>query len=259
MGPAPEIKFAGHSLWGGFSEDLRLVDPGEEMAFKWLFGRKAVFILLPLVLDSNRQCVFWSITVWHDKKPDALPRGDELKKFLREKAAEFPKLLRDELERTPADSLSRWDIADLERSPKAARRWGSGRVSLIGDAAHAIQPWLGQGGSLSIEDAYDLAVRLASVPSVHPSVESALEKYDQVRVQRTSRFLTEARRNGNTLVHLPSYMVPVRRFMWRVMGWFPSLYHHLTSWIYEFNDPKVPLSQLRQNQQQNQQAESRKS
>jgi 2-polyprenyl-6-methoxyphenol hydroxylase-like FAD-dependent oxidoreductase len=35
--------------------------------------------------------------------------------------------------------------------------WGRGRVVLIGDAAHACSPMLGQGGCMAIEDAWVLA------------------------------------------------------------------------------------------------------
>ena len=36
--------------------------------------------------------------------------------------------------------------------------WGSGCVTLIGDAAHALLPTLGQGGCQGIEDAVELGV-----------------------------------------------------------------------------------------------------
>ena len=38
---------------------------------------------------------------------------------------------------------------------------GQGRVALLGDSAHAMQPNLGQGGCMAIEDGYQLAVDLS--------------------------------------------------------------------------------------------------
>jgi len=38
--------------------------------------------------------------------------------------------------------------------------WGKGRVTLLGDSVHAMQPNLGQGGCMAIEDGYQLAVEL---------------------------------------------------------------------------------------------------
>jgi 2-polyprenyl-6-methoxyphenol hydroxylase-like FAD-dependent oxidoreductase len=52
-------------------------------------------------------------------------------------------------------------------------QWQSGRVILIGDAAHASAPLMGQGGCLAMEDAYVLAEVLNSAETV----ESALDTY----------------------------------------------------------------------------------
>jgi 2-polyprenyl-6-methoxyphenol hydroxylase-like FAD-dependent oxidoreductase len=52
-------------------------------------------------------------------------------------------------------------------------RWHNGRVVLIGDAAHAAPPHMGEGGSMAIEDAVVLAEVLRSVDTV----EGALEAY----------------------------------------------------------------------------------
>lgn len=54
---------------------------------------------------------------------------------------------------TPEEDVLRRDIYD--RPP--IFRWTAGRVALLGDSAHAMQPNLGQGGCMAIEDAYELA------------------------------------------------------------------------------------------------------
>jgi len=71
--------------------------------------------------------------------------------------------------------------------------WLVGRVILIGDAAHASSPMMGQGGCLAMEDACVLAEVLQSMPTV----ESALETYVARRrprvnwVQRESRAMAD--------------------------------------------------------------------
>lgn len=57
---------------------------------------------------------------------------------------------------TPEEDILRRDIYD--RVP--IMTWAKGRVALLGDSAHAMQPNLGQGGCMAIEDAYQLALDL---------------------------------------------------------------------------------------------------
>ena len=57
------------------------------------------------------------------------------------------------------------------------RRWFSGRLVLLGDAAHAMPPNLGQGANSALVDGVVLAEELASAPSV----KDALVGYDKRR------------------------------------------------------------------------------
>jgi 2-polyprenyl-6-methoxyphenol hydroxylase-like FAD-dependent oxidoreductase len=71
------------------------------------------------------------------------------------------------------------------------RRWFSGRLVLLGDAAHAMAPNLGQGANSALVDGVVLAEKLAGTPSVV----DALAGYDQRRrplarrVQMTAEML----------------------------------------------------------------------
>ncbi|PPS18573.1 hypothetical protein GOBAR_AA02001 [Gossypium barbadense] len=58
---------------------------------------------------------------------------------------------------TDEDMLIRRDIYD--RTPSLT--WGRGRVTLLGDFIHAMQPNMGQGGCMAIEDSYQLALELS--------------------------------------------------------------------------------------------------
>jgi 2-polyprenyl-6-methoxyphenol hydroxylase-like FAD-dependent oxidoreductase len=57
------------------------------------------------------------------------------------------------LEKTRTQDILMTDISDL----KPLRQWSSRRIGLIGDAAHATTPNLGQGGAMAVEDALVLA------------------------------------------------------------------------------------------------------
>ncbi|KAG1671989.1 hypothetical protein FOA52_013362 [Chlamydomonas sp. UWO 241] len=63
----------------------------------------------------------------------------------------------DLIKATPEADILRRDIFD--RAP--VFKWSEGRTVLLGDSVHAMQPNLGQGGCMAIEDAYELANNLA--------------------------------------------------------------------------------------------------
>ncbi|CCH28871.1 FAD-dependent monooxygenase [Actinosynnema sp. NPDC047251] len=68
----------------------------------------------------------------------------------------------------------------------------SGRAVLLGDAAHAMTPYLGQGACMAFED----AVVLAAACDRFPSVEQALAAYDRVRRPRTQAVARASRVAG---------------------------------------------------------------
>lgn len=90
---------------------------------------------------------------------------------------------------TDQRSILRNDVFD--RPPLA--RWSSGRVALLGDAAHPMTPDMGQGGCQAIED----AVALADCLSAENDVAKALARYSRIRLPRASRIVRESRQAGS--------------------------------------------------------------
>ena len=74
----------------------------------------------------------------------------------------------------------------------ALRAWGRGRVTLIGDAAHPMLPFLGQGAAMAIEDGVLLARALASTAGER----SALGLYEHARYARTTSTVAKANEQG---------------------------------------------------------------
>lgn len=89
---------------------------------------------------------------------------------------------------TPERDVLRRDIYD--RPP--ILRWASGRVALLGDSAHAMQPNLGQGGCMAIEDGYALAADLADAVAAARSggppldIPAILRGYERARIPRAA-------------------------------------------------------------------------
>ncbi|XP_011087095.2 zeaxanthin epoxidase, chloroplastic isoform X1 [Sesamum indicum] len=67
------------------------------------------------------------------------------------------------IRRTHEDTIMRRPIYDTDM----VTSWGRDRVILVGDAAHAMLPNLGQGGSMAIEDCYWLMVELQNLAQTH--------------------------------------------------------------------------------------------
>ncbi|CAG8960503.1 hypothetical protein HYFRA_00008223 [Hymenoscyphus fraxineus] len=72
------------------------------------------------------------------------------------------------------------------------------RISLLGDAAHAMTPHFGQGAGMAIEDAYVLSNLLGECTSTADLV-TAFEAYDSVRVPRTMRVTSASHEQGKVL------------------------------------------------------------
>ena len=88
------------------------------------------------------------------------------------------------------DSTFRWGIYDRE----PLDRWSSGRITLLGDSAHAVTPHLGQGANQAIEDAITLAT---VVRGARPDdVAARLRRYEELRMGRTAQVRRQARAAG---------------------------------------------------------------
>jgi salicylate hydroxylase len=70
--------------------------------------------------------------------------------------------------------------------------WSNGRITLLGDACHPTLPFLGQGGVMSIEDAYVVA---ACLDKYFGEPEVAFARYEDIRKDRTSMVVRKASEN----------------------------------------------------------------
>jgi salicylate hydroxylase len=127
-----------------------------------------------------------------------------------------------------ADEVFRWGLFD--RDPM--ERWTRGRITLLGDAAHPMLPFLSQGAAMAIEDGFVLASALA----LHPDGDKALAAYEAERRPRTSRVQLEARERGRTY-HLPTPWAQFKRDLdYRIRAIFsPQTTGIKTDWVYEYD------------------------
>ncbi|XP_066342969.1 zeaxanthin epoxidase, chloroplastic-like isoform X2 [Miscanthus floridulus] len=84
---------------------------------------------------------------------------------------------------TDEDAVLRRDIYD--RPPTI--NWGKGRVTLLGDSVHAMQPNLGQGGCMAIEDGYQLAVELENAWQESVKTETPMDIVSSLSYEKERR------------------------------------------------------------------------
>ena len=127
----------------------------------------------------------------------------------------------------PAQWL-KWPL--YERRPLRPREGESARaaVTLIGDAAHPMLPYLAQGAAMAIEDAAVLAHALAATPD---ELAGAMRRYETVRRPRIARVRDAVRRN-DAVYHLGGAAAALRDGAMGLMG--GRLLHSRFDWLYEW-------------------------
>jgi 2-polyprenyl-6-methoxyphenol hydroxylase-like FAD-dependent oxidoreductase len=122
------------------------------------------------------------------------------------------------LQNTRAEDILRTDISDL----KPLSRWSFGRIGLIGDAAHATTPNLGQGGAMAVEDAMVLmdAIRQAGLG------DPAWARFEQLRRKKVDWTVATSRSIGR-VCHLGNPLLRALRNM--ALKKTPLRYHSKTN------------------------------
>jgi 2-polyprenyl-6-methoxyphenol hydroxylase-like FAD-dependent oxidoreductase len=138
------------------------------------------------IVDVGSGFVYWFVS--ENAPLDArAPHGGAKAAFLerfRDWHAPIPALI----EATDGQEITRTGVFDR----KPLRRWGEGRVTLLGDAAHPMTPNVGQGAGQAIEDAIVLADCLAGAEDVP----ATLRRYERKRMRRTAGIVRLSRRLG---------------------------------------------------------------
>lgn len=118
----------------------------------------------------------------------------------------------------------KWALFDIA-TPFAG---GAGAVTLMGDAAHPMLPFLAQGAGMAIEDAAVLADKLKEHAD---NPEAGLRAYENARRARTARVQRTSRQQGS-IYGKSGPEAAARNFVMRVMGGERLLKHY--DWVYNW-------------------------
>jgi salicylate hydroxylase len=158
---------------------------GEREHFTFWFAPRQHFLTFPVARGSLMNMVaFVPADGWSEESWTAPGDVGDLLRHYDDWEPRVPEVIRG------LDRTMRWGLYDREPLPA----WSFGRVTLLGDAAHAMLPHQGQGAVQSIEDAVVLARCLehAEPETVGPW----LDLYQRVRQPRTERVQAASRLTG---------------------------------------------------------------
>ena len=176
--------FTGQVAWRGvlpraaLPEDVQALPPGI-----WI-GEKRLFMRYPIRgEDLVNYVAFVNIEGW-EEEGWAIPSTRE--ELLGHYADAEPRL-KAMIEATPPELLFKWALH--AREPLDS--WIAGSVTLLGDAAHGMLPFMGQGAATAMEDGMVLARCLTQFPKVE-----TLQYYEIARRTRTTMVQTQSRLLG---------------------------------------------------------------
>ncbi len=179
-------RYAGYTAWRGIAEHALEPDlAGETMGPGLEVGH------VPL----GTRHTYWFAT---QRAPQGATAPDGELAHLQRVFGEWPEPIPALLAATDPAAVLRNDLYDRAR----ARRWSSGRVVIIGDAAHPMRPHLGQGGCQGLEDAAILAAMTAG----GADLPAAFARFAAFRGRRVRALVGEARTIGQIVNLRPALL-----------------------------------------------------
>lgn len=183
-----EPRYSGYTCWRGVCPRPASIPIGH---FSECWGRGARFGIATMTRDR----VYW----WATKSATLSQTVDESLTSPVATFKDFAPPIPELIASTPANSILHNPIFDLPPH----QPWWNRRVILIGDAAHATTPNLGQGGCQAIVDAVVLGKLFRDFPSQFSSfdaccleIEKRFRAYEKIRRPQTTGVINASRRFG---------------------------------------------------------------
>jgi 2-polyprenyl-6-methoxyphenol hydroxylase-like FAD-dependent oxidoreductase len=168
-------RYAGYTAWRGVSP--MSVEPGR-LTESWGVGERFGLV------DLGRGRTYWFATKNAPEGELDEPEGKKAEILRRFSGWHEP--IAAIADSADGGAILRNDVYYLE----PLQRWSERRIVLVGDAAHAMTPGVGQGAAQAIEDAVVLAYRLAA----SSDLATALGEYEMIRRPRAEAVLRMSRR-----------------------------------------------------------------
>jgi len=216
-------RFAGRTAWRALVPAAQLAPAFREPLVHLWLGRDAHLVHYPVKGGKLINVVVITADDWHGPGwSEPASRIDLLARLSsRHWAPQAHSVFR------APDAWLKWALYESE--PLAS--FAQGAAALLGDAAHAMLPFLAQGAAMAIEDAAVAAQCLARMPD-DPG--SAWESYSAIRRGRTRKVQRLAARNGKRY-HRAGAAAMLRNTAMRLIGGERLLQNY--DWLYDWRPP----------------------
>ncbi len=194
--PNAHKRYSGQTCWRGISE--MNLNGDWQGAGREAWGKEIRFGFSPI---SDKE-VYW-FAVKNEASGGVGP--ENIKSYLTEMYSDFHPLVNEIISHTQESKIIRNDLFDLE----PFNGWSKGSIGLIGDAAHATTPNMGQGACQGIEDAYYISKILAES---RKETEQVLKEFEKFRKSKVNYIVNNSWRFGQ-LVHRPSSQFILKTLM----------------------------------------------
>lgn len=171
----PELpyRYSGQTCWRGLVTHS-LPDQWKNSTLE-LWGNQLRFGMAEM---ADEQIYWFAVKSAPENEKD---ETTNIKQYLHEQFTNFKGPVHELIEATPNYMIRRTDLHDLP----GLKNWYKSKICLIGDAAHAATPNLGQGGAQAVEDAYTLVKYLRD--STKP--ELAFQLFQKKRYTKVKRII----------------------------------------------------------------------
>ena len=212
-------QFSGHIAWRGtVATDQLPREFGQARVRLWL-GPDAHLVCYPM--QGGRQLNIVAVVTGRWNRPGWSEPGDPLEIGSRFSPPRWPAAVR--LLVGAVGEWRRWALFEVGDHP-----WVSGPVALLGDAAHAMLPFVAQGAAMAIEDAAVLARALAADPA---NLNHGLTVYAGKRRARIAQVRRAAQATGK-IYHHGGVLASARNLAMRLAGGSRLLSRQ--DWIYDW-------------------------
>jgi 2-polyprenyl-6-methoxyphenol hydroxylase-like FAD-dependent oxidoreductase len=197
--PVEVKRYAGYTCWRGVIDNAEMLAHGASETW----GAQGRFGIVPL---ANGQ-VYWFACIKSEANHAAFKafRAKDLARHFANFHSPVPEILR-RAEQFPLIHNDIYDLAPLEH-------YAFGNKLLIGDAAHATTPNMGQGACQAIEDAATLYAGLQT----HRPLEQVFADFEHKRLERTQYVISQSRMIGNLAQLSNPLLVTIRNAALRMM------------------------------------------